>query len=89
MVSLVSIIRPNQALQPKAQFSVLEELTSQRDPPANTMSNPDLNPERAAELSVLVNPERIRSSIKRLFHNRIDEVLGELFQNSQRAILRN
>lgn len=49
------------------------------------MSNPDLNPQRAAELSVLVNPERIRSSIKRLFHNRIDEVLGELFQNSQRA----
>jgi hypothetical protein len=49
------------------------------------MSNPDLDPTRVAELSVLVNPERIRSSIKRLFHNRIDEVIGELLQNSQRS----
>src|SRR6267378_628391 len=44
-----------------------------------------VTPDRASSLSVLVNPDRIRSSIKRLFHNRIDEVLGELFQNSQRS----
>ena len=41
--------------------------------------------DRASNLSVLVNPDRIRSSIKRLFHNHIDEVIGELFQNSQRS----
>jgi Histidine kinase-, DNA gyrase B-, and HSP90-like ATPase len=42
-------------------------------------------PDHATDLSVLVNPDRIRSSIKRLFHNRIDEVVAELFQNSQRS----
>jgi len=42
-------------------------------------------PDHASNLSVLVNPDRIRSSIKRLFHNRIDEVVAELFQNSQRS----
>lgn len=42
-------------------------------------------PEDAARLSTLVNPDRIRGTIKRLFHNRIDEVLAELFQNSQRS----
>lgn len=41
--------------------------------------------DHASNLRVLVNPDRIRSSIKRLFHNRIDEVIGELFQNSQRS----
>ena len=39
----------------------------------------------AAQLSTLVNPDRIRSSIKRLFRNRIDEVLNEILQNGQRA----
>ena len=33
----------------------------------------------------LVNADRLRSSIKRLFENRLDECLGELFQNSARA----
>ncbi len=42
-------------------------------------------PDHASNLSVLVNPDQIRSSIKRLFHNRIDEVVAELFQNSQRS----
>lgn len=42
-------------------------------------------PEDTARLSTLVNPDRIRSSIKRLFHNSIDEVMSELFQNSQRS----
>lgn len=42
-------------------------------------------PDHASNLSVLVNPDRIRSSIKRLFHNRIDEVVAELLQNSQRS----
>lgn len=41
--------------------------------------------DRATTLSTLVNPDRIRSSIKRLFRNRIDEVLSEVFQNGQRA----
>jgi hypothetical protein len=36
-------------------------------------------------LSMLINTDKIRSSIKRLFRNDINEVLGELFQNSQRA----
>lgn len=38
-----------------------------------------------SRLAVLVNPERLRSSVKRLFRNRIDEVLSEIFQNSQRS----
>lgn len=37
------------------------------------------------DLSALVNPERIRSSVKRLFQNSAKEILGEVFQNSQRA----
>src|SRR5260370_12468600 len=41
--------------------------------------------DHASNLSVLVNRDRIRSSIKCLFHNRIDEVVAELFQNSQRS----
>jgi hypothetical protein len=48
-------------------------------------SQPPLSPDRASNLSILVNPDRIRSSIKRLFHNRIDEVISELLQNSQRS----
>jgi hypothetical protein len=48
-------------------------------PSTNTTDN------QAAKLSTLVNPDRIRSSIKRLFRNRIDEVLSEIFQNSQRS----
>ncbi len=46
-------------------------------------------PDRAAELALLVNPDRIRSSLKRLFHNSIAEVLAEIFQNSQRAGAKN
>jgi len=41
------------------------------------------------ELSVLVNADRIRSSIKRLFHNNIAEVVAEILQNSQRASAKN
>ncbi len=50
-------------------------------------NNPQLPPlsERASTLSVLVNHDRIRSSIKRMFRNRIDESLAELLQNSQRS----
>src|SRR5215213_6567757 len=48
-------------------------------PSTNTTDN------QAAKLSTLVNPDRIRSSIKRLFRNRIDEILNEVFQNGQRA----
>lgn len=51
-------------------------------------SQPPLSPDRASNLSILVNPDRIRSSIKRLFHNRIDEVISELLQNSQRSVSR-
>ena|SRR5438477_7855688 len=43
----------------------------------------------ANDLSVFVNTDRIRSSIKRLFHNNIAEVLSEIFQNSQRAGAKN
>ena len=42
-----------------------------------------------SHLSVLVNTDRIRSSIKRLFHNNVAETLAELFQNSQRAGAKN
>jgi len=48
-------------------------------------SQPPLSPDRASNLSILVNPDRIRSSIKRLFHNRIDEAVSEILQNSQRS----
>src|SRR5712692_156339 len=41
------------------------------------------------DLSVLVNVDRIRSSIKRLFHNNIAEVVAEILQNSQRACAKN
>ncbi len=41
------------------------------------------------DLSVLVNANRIRSSIRRLFHNNIAEVLSELFQNCQRSGAKN
>jgi hypothetical protein len=36
-------------------------------------------------LSTLVNADRVRSSIRRLFTGEISEILGELLQNSQRA----
>lgn len=36
-------------------------------------------------LSNLVNTDRVRSSVRRLFQNDIKECLAELFQNSQRA----
>jgi len=36
----------------------------------------------SAELSTLINSDRVRSSIRRLFTGAIDEILGELFQNS-------
>ncbi len=39
----------------------------------------------AAKLAVLVNPERIRSSVKRLFRNSIAESMAEVLQNAQRA----
>ena len=39
----------------------------------------------AGKLAVLVNPEKIRSSVKRLFRNNISEIFGEIFQNSCRA----
>ena len=39
----------------------------------------------SASAATLVTADRIRSSVKRLFRNRIDEVLSELFQNSQRS----
>jgi hypothetical protein len=41
--------------------------------------------DQAGELSVLINTDRVRSSIRRLFHNSISECISELFQNSQRA----
>src|SRR5688572_13248518 len=36
-------------------------------------------------LSTLVNADRVRSSIRRLFSGETTEILGELLQNSQRA----
>ena len=36
-------------------------------------------------LTDLINTDRVRSSIRRLFQNDITECLSELFQNSQRA----
>lgn len=49
------------------------------------MTNANPVPPDISKLAVLVNPDRLRSSVKRLFRNRIDEVLSELFQNSQRS----
>jgi len=43
----------------------------------------------AAKLAVLVNPERIRSSVKRLFRNSIAESVSEILQNAQRAGAKN
>ncbi|HKP11720.1 MAG TPA: ATP-binding protein [Blastocatellia bacterium] len=40
----------------------------------------------AGDLSSLVNAQRIRSSIKRLFQNTAKEVMAELLQNSARAL---
>jgi hypothetical protein len=48
-------------------------------------SQTPISDEEASKLSTLVNADRIRSSIKRLFHNRIDEVISEILQNSQRS----
>src|SRR5712691_12591630 len=42
-----------------------------------------------SHLSVLVNTDAIRSSIKRLFHNNVAEILAELFQNCQRSGSKN
>ncbi len=50
-----------------------------------SMTNSSLLPADTSKLKVLVNADRIRSSVKRLFHNRIDEILCEIFQNSQRS----
>ncbi len=36
-------------------------------------------------LGILMNVDRVRSSIRRLFTGEISEILGELLQNSQRA----
>lgn len=41
------------------------------------------------ELSTLVDPETIRRSIKRIFTNTANEIVGELLQNSQRAKAKN
>lgn len=37
------------------------------------------------DTTLLVNPHKIRSSVKRLFTGRVTEILAELLQNSQRA----
>lgn len=37
------------------------------------------------DTKLLVNPHKIRSSIKRLFAGKVTEILSELLQNSQRA----
>lgn len=42
-----------------------------------------------AGLADLINVDRVRSSVRRLFQNDISECLSELFQNSQRARARN
>ena len=41
--------------------------------------------EQTENLIELINTDRVRSSIRRLFQNDISECLSELFQNSQRA----
>ena len=53
------------------------------------MQHTDITADHASTLGVLVNTDRIRSSIKRLFHNRIDEVVSEIVQNCQRAGAKN
>src|SRR5258705_4536421 len=53
------------------------------------MQHTDITADHASTLGVLVNTDRIRSSIKRLFHNRIDEVVSEIIQNCQRAGAKN
>lgn len=53
------------------------------------MQQTDITADHASSLGVLVNTNRIRSSIKRLFHNRIDEVVSEIVQNCQRAGAKN
>lgn len=50
-----------------------------------TLNPKQSRPKATSHLSVLVNAHRIRSSIKRLFHNNIAEVIAEILQNSQRA----
>ena len=42
-------------------------------------------PEQTENLFELINTDRVRSSIRRLFQNDIAECLSELIQNSQRA----
>lgn len=42
-------------------------------------------PVASDNLSELINADRVRSSVRRLFQNYIAECLSELFQNSQRA----
>src|SRR5215212_7365409 len=46
--------------------------------------SPDSAP-AGVPLGDLVNPHGIRSAVRRLFTGGLDEILGELFQNSQRA----
>src|SRR5690349_13053415 len=41
--------------------------------------------DHATKLSTLYNPDHIRSIIKRLFRNRIYELLSKLFHNCQRS----
>ena len=53
------------------------------------MQHTDITADHASTLGVLVNTDRIRSSIKRLFHNRIDEVVSEIVQNCQRDLATN
>ena len=43
----------------------------------------------SAQITDLINPMRLRLGIKRAFTGDIGEILGELFQNSQRAGARN
>lgn len=49
------------------------------------MTPSQLIPGGCGELSELVNTERLRSSIRRLFQNKIAEVISECLQNSARA----
>ena len=49
------------------------------------IQSPAQTPPDTSHLSVLVNTDRIRSSIKRLFHNNVAETICELMQNAQRA----
>ena len=43
----------------------------------------------SSQITDLINPMRLRLGIKRAFTGDINEILGELFQNSQRAGARN